>query len=52
MRASAIFYADFLLVSKFFLILLPLPLEPIQTLIYKGFEGGGRGIFLFHFAST
>jgi hypothetical protein len=52
MRASAIFYADFLLVSKFFLILLPLPPEPTQTLMYKGFEGGGREIFIFHFAST
>ena len=52
MRASAFFMLISLVIENFYAKLLPLPLEPIQTLIYKGFEGGGRELFLFHFAST
>lgn len=52
MRASAFFMLISLVIENFYAKLLPLPPKPTQTLMYKGFEGGGRGIFLFHFAST
>ena len=52
MRASAFFMLISLVIENFYAKLLPLPLEPTQTIMHKGFEVGGRGIFLFHFAST
>ena len=41
-----------LVIENFYAKLPPLPPEPTQILMYKGFEGGGRELFLFHFAST
>ena len=45
MRASAFFMLISLVIENFYAKLLPLPLEPTQTFMYKGFEGSGREIF-------